>query len=37
MIKQIEKDVVERFGGTTTGKGVHLGVAYTYDKEKLPK
>ncbi len=33
MMNQIEKDIVERFGGTKTGEGVHLFIAYTYNKE----
>lgn len=33
MINQMTKDIVGRFGGTATGKGVKLYVAYSYDKE----
>lgn len=33
MITQIRKDIVNRFEGSETGKGVHLAVAYTYNKE----
>ena len=33
MMNQIGKDIVGRFGGTATGKGVKLYVAYSYDKE----
>ena len=33
MLNQIAKDITERFGGTETGKGVKLFVAYTYNKE----
>ena len=32
MLNQIAKDIVNRFGGTETGGGVKLYVAYTYDK-----
>lgn len=32
MINQMRKDIVERFGGTPSGKGMHLAVAYTYNK-----
>ncbi len=31
ILNQIEKDIVNRFGGTKTGAGVSLHVAYTYD------
>lgn len=34
MINQIEKDIINRFGGTATGKGVHMAIAYTYDRER---
>ena len=33
MIDQARKDIVERFGGTETGAGVYLAVAYTYNEE----
>lgn len=33
MMNQIEKDIVKRFGGTETGKGVTLFIAYTYNKD----
>ena len=33
MIEQARKDIVERFGGTETGDGVYLSVAYTYNEE----
>lgn len=33
MLNQIEKDIVSRFGGNSTGKGMHLFVAYTKDIE----
>ncbi len=33
MMNQIGKDIVGRFGGSATGKGVKLYVAYSYDKE----
>lgn len=33
MIDQARKDIVERFGGTETGKGVYISVAYTYNEE----
>lgn len=33
MINQIEKDIVTRFGGTITGQGVNLQIAYSYNKE----
>ena len=32
MINQALKDITERFGGTETGKGVSLAIAYTYDR-----
>ncbi len=32
MTNQIAKDIVGRFGGTDSGKGVHIYVAYSYDK-----
>lgn len=33
MIAQAEKDILNRFGGTSTGKGVHVFVAYSYNEE----
>lgn len=33
MIDQARKDIVERFGGTETGEGVYISVAYTYNEE----
>jgi DegV family protein with EDD domain len=33
MINQMSKDIIGRFGGTATGKGVKLYVAYSYDRE----
>ena len=33
MMTQVAKDIVERFGGDDSGKGVKLLVAYTYDKD----
>lgn len=33
MISQIEKDIVNRFGGSLTGKNVKMAMAYTYNKE----
>lgn len=33
MMNQVEKDIVKRFGGTETGKGVTLFIAYTYNKD----
>ncbi len=33
MLNQLEKDMVNRFGGTKTGKGVKCAIAYTYNKE----
>lgn len=33
MINQVEKDIVTRFGGTETGKGVDLHVAYSYNRD----
>lgn len=33
MLAQTEKDFVERFDSTPTGKGMHVNVAYTYNKE----
>ena len=33
MINQMTKDIVGRFGGSATGRGVRLYVAYSYDKE----
>ena len=33
MIDQARKDIVNRFGGTETGAGVYISVAYTYNKE----
>lgn len=33
MINQVESDILTRFGGTSTGKGVNLQIAYTYDKD----
>lgn len=33
MMNQVEKDIVKRFGGTETGKGVTIFIAYTYNKE----
>ncbi len=33
MIAQAEKDIINRFGGTSTGKGVHMFVAYSYNEE----
>lgn len=33
MLAQMEKDIVNRFGGTPTGKGVHLQVAHTDNYE----
>lgn len=33
MMNQVEKDIVNRFGGTKTGKGVYLEIAYTYNKD----
>lgn len=37
MINQVEKDILTRFGGTETGKGVDLHVAYTYDRDMAEK
>ena len=33
MTNQIEKDIVSRFGGTETGKGVSLFIAYSYNRD----
>lgn len=33
MIDQARKDIDERFGGTETGEGVYISVAYTYNEE----
>lgn len=33
MLNQAAKDIVERFEGTDTGKGVNVFIAYTYNKE----
>ena len=33
MIDQARKDIVGRFGGTETGAGVYISVAYTYNEE----
>lgn len=33
MLAQVEKDLVNRFDSTPTGKGTHIFVAYTYNKE----
>lgn len=33
MLAQIEKDIVNRFGGTSTGQGVHLQVAHSDNYE----
>ena len=33
MIDQARKDIVERFGGTETGEGGYISVAYTYNEE----
>jgi DegV family protein with EDD domain len=33
MLAQVEKDITERFGGTTDGEGISLFVAYTYNKD----
>ena len=33
MIDQARKDMVNRFGGTETGEGVYISVAYTYNKD----
>ena len=33
MMNQMAKDIVGRFGGSASGKGVRLYVAYSYDRE----